>query len=300
MKNIYNSIIPLSFLGLWLTSLLPSKIEILVGFFLIFTFGILHGSNDLLLIDKISNSRKKNYSFIRVFIIYIIAVLVGLISFYIVPFMAFVLFLIFSAFHFGQQHWEHKNLDISTTFKNVYYFFYGIFILNLLLIFNTTEVVDVILSITNVKIEDQILRNSLIIFTLNLSILTGILMYKSKKFPGLIIFELLYILIFIIIFKVSELIWGFAIYFILWHSIPSLYEQIYFIYGECNLKNFFKYFKKAFPVWLVSLVFIAIMVLVMKDEKLFYGLFFSCIAAVTFPHTLVINKLFSNKKTQPN
>jgi Brp/Blh family beta-carotene 15,15'-monooxygenase len=97
---------------------------------------------------------------------------------------------------------------------------------------------------------------------------------------------------------VSTLIWGFTIYFIFWHSIPSLYEQITYIYKDFNNVNIFSYLKKAFPYWIISLIGIAIVYYIFKEEKLFYAIFFSFLAAITFPHALVMNKMFTNKKTQ--
>lgn len=299
MRNIYNLLIPLSFVGLWVTSLFSKDIEIFLGFILIFTFGILHGSNDILLIDTISNN-KKTYPFFRVLSTYLFTVLIAVVVFYFMPLIALILFIVFSAFHFGQQHWEHRDLEVSNTFKNAYYFFYGIVILDLLFVFNSNEVIEVISSISNYRLSDQIIAESFISFGLIFIVLAAVIAFRSKAFRINVIIELFYIIVFTIIFKVSTLIWGFTLYFILWHSVPSLYEQISFIYGNFNTKNLVKYCKTAFPYWLISIIGIVIVYFIFKDEKLFYAIFFSFIAAVTFPHTIVINKLFLNKKTQSN
>jgi Brp/Blh family beta-carotene 15,15'-monooxygenase len=112
--------------------------------------------------------------------------------------------------------------------------------------------------------------------------------------------EIFYLIIFAIIFKVSTLIWGFTIYFILWHSIPSLFEQITFIYGDFNKNNIFNYIKNALPYWVISIIGLIVVFQIFKEEKLLYAIVFSFIAAVTFPHSLVITKMFKHKKTQPN
>ena len=69
-----------------------------------------------------------------------------------------------------------------------------------------------------------------------------------------------------------------------------------FIYGAFNKKNVFQYCKQSFPYWVLSLIGIGIVYVIFKEEKMFYAIFFSFIAAVTFPHTLVINKMFLHKK----
>jgi len=299
MKKIYNILIPLSFAGLWITSVFSKEIEVLFGFILIFTFGILHGSNDILLIDTISN-KKKVYPFFRVLAIYLLTVFIAVVIFYFIPLFALILFVVFSAFHFGQQHWEHRELKASTIIKNVYYFLYGMVVLELLFVFNTTEVIEVVSSITGYELDNKTINRFLIVFGIMFFLLAILIANTSKPFKSYILIELFYLLIFSIIFNVSSLIWGFTIYFILWHSIPSLYEQVSFIYGNFNKKNLLRYCKTAFPYWLISIIGIVIVYFVFKDEKLFYAIFFSFIAAVTFPHTIVINKLFSNKKTQSN
>ena len=111
--------------------------------------------------------------------------------------------------------------------------------------------------------------------------------------------ELFTLVVLAMIFSSSSLIWGFAIYFILWHSIPSLLEQIKFIYGDVKTVSALNYCKAALPYWIISLVGMVILYAIFSSEKQFYSLFFAFIAAVTFPHAIVMVKMFSKKKAQP-
>lgn len=63
MSKYSNIAIVTSFFGLWLDSFFSNKIQIILGFSLIFSFGILHGANDLLLIEN-RNTKKNTYFFI--------------------------------------------------------------------------------------------------------------------------------------------------------------------------------------------------------------------------------------------
>ena len=297
MEKIKNIAILLSFAGLWLTSFIPSEFEILIGFLLIFSFGILHGSNDILLIESFKDKESK-YTFPKILSVYLLVVLTAVIVFYFIPVVALILFVVFSAFHFGEQHWEYLNLNIGKYLSMVFYFLYGNFILLLLFEFNKAEVVEVIYSITHYSLDEAFITKSLVINAIALGSCMLLLILKSKAFKNQILKELFYLLIFGIIFKVSTLIWGFTIYFVFWHSIPSLYEQVSFIYGDYNTKTIFNYFKNALPYWIISLIGIAIVYFIFKDETIFYAVFFSFIAAVTFPHSIVINNMFKNKKTQ--
>lgn len=298
MNKIYNIIILLSFLGLWITSIVPESLEVFLGFILIFSFGILHGSNDILLIENIFNKKTK-HPFLKVLTIYLLTVFIALSIFYFVPLLALILFIIFSAFHFGEQHWEDKLFDKKVWFIKVYYFFYGLFILMLLFIFNNLEVLEVVESITKYQVSSEFIKYSFITNSIILFLLSLYKVYSSRNFKQVLWSELFYLIVFSIIFKVSTLIWGFTIYFIFWHSIPSLFEQVNFIYGHFSSETFISYVKKAFLYWLISLIGLVIVFCFFKDEKLFYAIIFSFIAAVTFPHSLVINKMFKYKKTQP-
>ena len=299
MEKIYSISILLSFLGLWVTSIVPSEYEVILGFILIFSFGILHGSNDILLIKNMPEANTK-YSFFKVLTVYLLTVLIAVIIFYFIPSLALILFIFFSSFHFGEQHWEGRLPNTNKTIIALYYFFYGLFILMLLFVFNTKQVVEVIASISNYTLNNLIITYSFFVVLFILISLSVILSFKLKGHKKTLLTELFYILVFTIVFKVSTLIWGFAIYFILWHSIPSLFEQINFIYGGFKKQNILSYVKNAFPYWLISLIGLTIVFMLFKDEKLLYAIVFSFIAAVTFPHALVINKMFKYKKTQSN
>lgn len=296
MKKVTNISITLSFIGLWIASLFSGNFEIILGFVLIFTFGILHGSNDILLIRSISKT-KTNQSFLRVLGIYLSTVSLSVITFYLIPILALSLFVILSAFHFGEQHWEDKKLELSDFFSKTFYLVYGMLVLSILFAVNAKDVIEVVLAITSLPISFNhlvyIFMISLIIFV----IATFRIIKRNKKHKPIIINELFYLLILFVIFKVSTLIWGFTIYFIFWHSIPSLYFQVKFIYGTFDKHSFFKYCKNAFPYWLISLIGIATVYLLFNDNSILYGLFFSFIASLTFPHAFVITKMFNNKKT---
>jgi Brp/Blh family beta-carotene 15,15'-monooxygenase len=120
--------------------------------------------------------------------------------------------------------------------------------------------------------------------------------FKSDEFKKIVFQELLFLFVFAIIFKTSSLIWGFTIYFIFWHSIPSMKDQINFLYGSVSFENFKKYFNSAFFYWIISLIGILLLYIIFKNEYFFDALFFSFLAAITFPHVWVIVTMFKTKK----
>lgn len=280
----------LSFLGLWLTSYLSEENQLLFGFLLIFTFGILHGANDLVLINQLEYNKKQTY--LKVILSYVTVVLISVILFTQIPIIALILFILVSGYHFGEQQWHvilKKNQQLIT---KVFEFNYGLLILLLLFNFNKSEVVKIVFEITNIKITTLLIDIVLIIVCVLLLLNSYLLARHSKKFRKKIVEELFYLVLLCIIFKSSSLIWGFTIYFIFWHSIPSLNDQIFFLFGEFTLANFTKYFKSAFLYWLISLIGISILYFISKDMIIFDALFFSFLASITFPHAIVMLKMY--------
>ena len=295
MKLIYSFSIVSSFVGLWITSLLPESFELTLGFILIFTFGMIHGSNDLIIVNRLSNSNKSK--FFSILLTYLFVVSSAIVLFYLVPVLALLLFVLFSAYHFGEQHWEETLCGFNSFLKRIFFFCYGMLILFMIFNFNTEKVVEIVYEITSYNLLE--IYASEVIITL-LCILFFVISYglykKSIKMQS-VLRELALLLILGIVFKASSLIWGFTIYFILWHSIPSLLDQITFIFGDLEKKSIFKYAIAALPYWLISLIGISVLFLVFKNEKHFYSLFFAFIAAVTFPHAIVMLKMFTKKST---
>ncbi len=293
MKKNYRFSIVFSFLGLWITTLFPEDFELFLGFFLIFTFGMIHGSNDMLIVNKLTNLKKT--SFIKTLAIYLLVVSTAVLIFYWLPGVALILFVCFSAYHFGEQHWEESLESIMNTSKRLYFFAYGLFVLFMVFYFNEASVKMIVNEISGMTLNQLYTEHVLITLgVFMLSFLAVMLRQKEIKL-NTVITELFTLLVLVIIFKSSSLIWGFTIYFIIWHSIPSLLEQIRFAYGSLDRKNIINYTKAALPYWLVSLVGMTLLYFVFKDEKHFYSLFFAFIAAVTFPHSIVMLKMFTKK-----
>ncbi|WP_395063123.1 Brp/Blh family beta-carotene 15,15'-dioxygenase [Flavobacterium sp.] len=286
--------IVVSFFALWINVYFSFKYQQLAGFVVIFLFGILHGANDLALYTKIDHENS-NKSFKKILIYYLLVIFFGFILFYCIPTLALLLFLLFSGYHFGEQHWNNlkdsKNRCSSIIFQTTY----GLFIFSLLFYFHEEEVKLIVSKIINFSIGS--INFAWITLASGIAlVLSSISMARaSLTFKNQIVINIFYIFVFAIIFKTADLIWAFAIYFVVWHSLPSINEQINYLYGDFTLRNFQKYFKSAFIYWIVSLNGILILFLVFKDKQLFTALFFSFLAAITFPHTIIIIKM-QNKK----
>ena len=294
MNKYSNTAIIASFFGLWFDSFFNHKSQIFVGFLLIFTFGILHGANDLLLIDKLIYKKETNTR-LKTLLFYISVVLIGSLLFYIIPWVTLSAFVIISGYHFGEQQWKSLDKNKLKFLVKIFQFVYGLFILFLLFNFHSDEVQKIVYAITGINFPlfyiPLFLKISSSIF-----IVVGLYFLSIQAIPiKTLISEIFYLIVFAVIFKSSSLIWGFALYFVLWHSLPSIIDQIKFVYGSFSFANFISYCKSALIYWSASLIGISILYLIFKDEKIFNALFFSFLASITFPHVFVIAKMFGKK-----
>ena len=99
----------------------------------------------------------------------------------------------------------------------------------------------------------------------------------------------------LLVFFTYELLPAFAIYFVFFHSIPSIIEQSDYLFGDSTkAENFKKFLLKGAVYWLLAIVFLVVMYLILKNSVDFsLAIFFSFLAAITFPHVLVIYKMKS-------
>lgn len=295
MNKIKNISILGSFFGLWIATLFSQNSQIIVAFTLIFSFGILHGANDLVLIKKVQQNNK-TLSFVKILIGYIVIVGLGFVLFNFMPLFALVLFILVSAYHFGEQHWQIIGSEIQKWKKFILQFIYGLFVLSMVFYFHQSEVQQIIFGITQFNLPAYLLTTLFVFSGILLMLIACYFSIISLLFRTRIIKEAFYLLVFAIVFYTSNLIWGFALYFVLWHSIPSLADQIRFLYGSFNWGNFIAYFKSAFLYWLISLIGIALLYYFLNETKIFNALFFSTLAAITFPHVVVILKMTQSIK----
>ena len=258
--------------------------DILSGFGIL-TFGIVHGANDLLLINKTTNSTK---SILTQFFIYLTLVLLFFIFFYSIPSLALITFVILSSYHFGEQQWTLFEKTNNYIIK-ILYFSYGLLIFSILFYFNFNEVSFIIKDITDQSLDFTFFKN-LLIFSSLTTLIISIVLFKHLKNQLLI--QIFLLIFFLITVYFTDLLMSFAIYFVLWHSLPSILEQSKFLFGSSERTHLKIYLKKASLYWILSILGLTVTYYIFKDsQSQLLSIFFSFLAAITFPHTFVISKI---------
>ena len=276
----------MSILALIIAFLSSEYIQNIIGIIAILCIGIIHGANDIKIISTFSNNGNK----FKYFSFYLLTVLIGCLLFFFLPSIALLVFVLVSCFHFGEQHWESKLKP--NKYNSFFYFFYGGVVFLLLFIIKHEDVSIVISQITGINFESIFFQISFLIFFLCFFII----IFFKKEFILLFI-EILLLLFFILVFSNSTLIYAFSFYFIIWHSLPSLKSQINNLYGEVSYASIYNYVKSSILYWLISIVgLFSFYYFFDIQSNYFLPLFFSFLAAITFPHVIVISLMFQTNK----
>ena len=291
IPDLRNAMLVSTFFFLWLAVYFSQSVEEVLAFVLIFSFGILHGANDLEILRRGQAVTETGNPNVKLLLSYIGFVLGSALLFSLLPLVALTFFIVFSGYHFGEQHWV-RRMGRRIWLQKFLYTSYGLTILMLLFAAHAEQVAEVIFDITGFSEQPAWFTYGCLGF-LGLFLIICFFNFFWTQFKRYVFRELFLLLVFFIVFNTASLIWAFAIYFVVWHSVPSLADQIRLLYGSVNLKNGSKYMRSSAIYWVGALVTLALAFLYFRESSLgFMPLFFSFLAAITFPHVLVISRLY--------
>lgn len=276
----------ITFFLFWVSIQFGEIIEDTIAYIFVLSLGIIHGANDLNILQK-KKIKKNNFG--RSLFIYLLIILFCILSYLAAPFMSMLAFILLSAYHFGEQHLEKKLVPFGKL-KGFVFVVYGLFIFSLLFHENIEDVNVIMSSLTDTELSLELVRYTLIILSV---LLISVPVYiKVNKLSLEINYfkELLYLFVLFLIFKTGSLIFGFAVYFVFWHSIPSIADQIRYLFGTQNKRSVTKYFKAAFFYWVLSISGL-VLGYYLLDEHLFKTVLFLILFAVTAPHTWVMKRM---------
>ena len=276
-----------------INTFLRPEYQSFISFFLIFSFGLIHGANDIQLIQK----KTQNYSvkfFIYSILLYITIVVLGILVFFYIPKFGLLFFIFFSSFHFGEQHLGiYDKESINFIIKNILYVSYGSTILGLLFSLQWLDTHVIIY-----EISEQFIPKKVMEFYFYLGFLTFfIISLFHKNLRKYLWIEISLIIFLGFFFSKASLLLSFSIYFVFWHSIPSILDQLNFLYHKDNSRKI-KYLLSSLPYWVMSILgLFGFYFYFHTKPETFLPLFFSFLAAITFPHTIVMGwlKIYKSK-----
>jgi Brp/Blh family beta-carotene 15,15'-monooxygenase len=259
-----------------------------LALFLILSLGLLHGSNDLMVIQKLASYEQVvSISYRKTLLVYISLILLVLFLFYTQRQFALLFFVLISSFHFGQQHW-HRRTKGMNGLRYAFYTSYGLLIFGLLFWTHAEQSSLVIEAITSLAFTaHHFIGLSAVAFVLVLVLF----IIQSLSFR-VILLELGVLLFLLTVFRYTSLLLSFALYFSLWHAMPSIKDQIELLYPKSSSLSFTSYVKAAFLYWGISVVgFGLILFLVGLSALDVLELLVYFLAAITFPHVIVMSRV---------
>ena len=281
-----NFMIFFTFLLFWISIQFGQIIEDSIAYVIILSIGIIHGSNDFTILKK---QQKDRSNYLKSTLFYLFLILLCLGSYWINSFVSILFFIILSSYHFGEQHLENKVS--GTKFVNtIVYFTYGLLIFSLIFIENLEDVDLIMSNLTGVLIPKNIIFGMLIFSVVVLGILYLYHLIQKTATKIHIIKELFYLLLLYLVFRTTSLTLGFAIYFVLWHSIPSIIDQTKFLSGSHFNESIISYIKTALLYWIISISGL-LMAYVYLSENYFNSIIFLVLFAVTAPHVWVMYRM---------
>ena len=266
---------------------LNTENQSIISFILIFTFGLIHGANDIQLIQKKTLNYSVNF-FINSILLYVFIVILGILIFFYAPNFGLIFFILFSSFHFGEQHLGSYQIDSKNILvKIILYTSYGSIILGLLFSLQWLDTHVIIYEISELFISKK--ATELYFYVAFATFFVISLYYKNlRKFLWI---ETILIIFLGFFFSRASLLLSFSVYFVFWHSIPSILDQLNFLYQKDNTRKM-KYFLSSLPYWIMSILgLFGFYFYFHTKPETFLALFFSFLAAITFPHTIVMGWL---------
>lgn len=286
MKNYQNFKIYITFLILWMSVQFGQLVEDMIAYFLVLTFGIIHGANDLLILKR---KELKPSRFYKSLVYYSLLIVICIGFFVVNSYISLLLFIVLSSYHFGEQHLEEKiKAPYFITF--FIFIFYGLIIFSIIFLENLSEVDKIVLDLTGSVFSKEVITISLV-FSSVATVLLMAYCYIKKYFRNInFIKEIFYVILLALVFKACSLMLGFAVYFILWHSIPSILDQTKYLSGKTSKFDILNYFKSAGPIWILSLAGLTT-TYYLVDEKFFDSVIFLILFAITLPHVWVMYRM---------
>ena len=282
-NKLFTFIIISTIFSIILNWILSDSYQLVIYFCLVLLFGIIHGANDIYLIIR-GNSKNKKIS--KTTFLYVFIVLLITLIFFSFPLLSLIFFVLFSCYHFGEQQWTilDENIDSGLLF-----FSNGLLIFATLFYFHKNEVIEIVFMISNFIVIEDFFK-WLLITSILLTVISLLINYKRVK--SQILNQIILFPFLMIVFSQLSLFNSFALYFVIYHSIPSILEQTNFLYGSSTFPMLKKYFITALPYWITALIGLLVFYLIFSKNFTFsLDIFFSFLAAITFPHVIVIYKM---------
>lgn len=300
---LYRSIQGVALLAVLISIILPgllSSVQLVLALGMILIIGIPHGATDYLIFQQLSRPLWGSREMTRFYINYILLMAGYALLWWLLPVAALLLFLGISMYHFGQSNWNYLRFQSKFEAAGTH-LLWGSFVLFVPILWHYETAAPIISSIISAP-APYIAKPwcegiSIALFVLNLWLCIYYFIQNRvtrKEFVDEVVnlFALALLLINL------PLLLGFAIYFVCWHSLSSMMDQIRFFRRQKQSYSFKRYLKNALPLSLAAIGSLGAFAFVQikMEIPLNIGIVFVFISVVTLPHMILIEQLYEESE----
>ena len=282
-------------LGVFFPDLLL-QIELIIAVSLIVLIGIPHGATDYIIFQYLSKPFWGTESLFYFYRNYLLIMGAYALLWWFSPTLSLIVFILLSIYHFGQSNWNFLE-KISKVLKHFLFIIWGSFVLLTPILAHYEQAQPIIAQILGFGpiAIDEGWRYAIIAILFAHSVLFCLyLRFEGKINKIEVRNEVLNLFLLLTVYLFTPLLLGFAIYFVLWHSLGSVMDQISFFKTRMKNYNWKQYVFHAFPLTIMALG--GLLGLILLQQKMGInanlGVMFVFISVVTLPHMLLIDKLY--------
>lgn len=270
--------------------------EIWIAIPLLLLVGIPHGATDHLIFLQLQKSFFGGKQLEQFYLNYLLLMAAYSVIWWLFPILALTIFLVLSIYHFGQSNWHYVNFD-SKIQAWATYLNWGAFVLLAPILWHFETAVPILGSITRSEVITvnptwgQALCLMLFLSNVWMACVLKVGQFLTRR---QFIRELFNLLILSFLYAFTPLILGFVIYFVFWHSLNSIADQIRFFKDRLEDYSWKTYVRQALPLSIVAVVGLGLLYALQTSLGIQpnLGLLFIFISVVTLPHMILIDLLY--------
>ncbi len=276
----------------------PPNAAIELGLFvvLMLLLGIPHGAADhQVFFSKFGQSLQGQKSLWWRFLSFYLGIIaLYALLWYFFPLLCFAVFLLFSAYHFGQSQLYYLVESFPKGIISLLYLLWGTLLLGTLLWWHQTDAMAILAeSPLNAVLQPLLAYAAWYLPALALLWIGLMAVYAPLKS---LLEEFALLTILFVLIGTGNLLWAFAVYFALWHSLLTIQQEIAVFRQKAPQYQWQDYIKSALPFSLLSFLGIGLVLLILAytevSQELLILSFFILVSLLTAPHVWVIRHIY--------
>ncbi len=280
---------------------LLERAELPLATALILLLGIPHGATDHLIFLQLNKSFLGGKQLDRFYFLYLLLMVAYGFLWWLLPTIALGVFLLLSVYHFGQSNWNYAGFG-NKTLERFTYLIWGAWVLLVPILWHYDDASVIISGL--IGGEAPLLpigwRQAMYLGLLTINIWLTVYLWAKQIISQLQLRdEIIHLLIFCLLFTSTPLLLGFVVYFVFWHSIGSIADQIRFFSRYNTDYSWKNYVRQAFPLSLAAVAGLGLLYTTQTyiGVQPNIGLLFIFISIVTLPHMILIDLLYGEWDT---